>query len=330
MLWLILKLAARPSFWGVAARLYEVVAARPARFAFAGFDIIHHVGHGRELFGFAAAAAARELKIPFVVQPTCHPYHAGDSSLDHELYRKANRLLVHTRYEADYFSSKAYRCPIDVVGNGIEDCLDGEGERFRERFRISGPIILYIGRKDSQKGYYLTLEAYKQIRKSRPDVTLVCLGPGGQVASQARMEGIVDLDFASEQMKHDALAACSCLCVPSEGESFGLVYMEAGRYAKPIVARNVPVLRELLENGSAGLLLGTPNERGNWAALGPEELAVGVLNLLSSPDKCQKMGENGRRISEQFLWPRIIENFEASYYKELRRPQRQSLVAFTR
>jgi glycosyltransferase involved in cell wall biosynthesis len=328
ILWLILKAAARPALGGLAARLYEIVAGKPARAAFAGFDIIHHVGHGRELMGYAAAAAARDLKIPFLVQPTCHPFHAGDTPLDHRLYNKAGRLLVHSRYEADYFHSRRFRSPIDVVWNGIDDRTDGQAERFRKTFGVSGNIILYIGRRDSQKGYFLTLEAFKLIRRQRQDVTLVCLGPGEPTASSPKADAVLDLAFPSEQIKHDALAACACLCVPSEGESFGLVYMEAGRYGKPVIGRNVPVLRELLENGSAGLLLGTPDDKRNWAALRPDELAAGVLKLLSSPQECQRMGVNGRRISEQFLWPRIVEHFEAAYRKELLKSSSEPSIIF--
>src|SRR4029453_16691645 len=117
---------------------------------------------------------------------------------------------------------KSIRCPIDVVGNGIEARADGDAQRFRTRFGVAGPLILFIGRKDRQKGYLLLLDAFKILRRPRSNISLVCMGPAGaslvcseSTTSQQEMEGVIDLDFASEELKHDALAACTCLCVPS-------------------------------------------------------------------------------------------------------------------
>ena len=315
VLWFLGKCVVRPHLEGLAVTLYQFVSRKSARDAFAGMDVIHHVGEASPLSGFAATTAAKHWRVPFVVQPTCHPHHVGDSSLDLRLFAKADRLLVHTKYEANYLHQKSVRCPIDVVGNGIEDRADGDAERFRTRFGVTGPFILFIGRKDRQKGYPLLLDAFKVIRRQRPDISLVCMGPTESTAKQQAIEGLIDLDFTSEELKHEALAACTCVCIPSDGESFGLVYMEAGRYGKPAVGRNVAVLQELLNDGAAALLVGVPDEARNRAMLSPEVLATALLKLLSDPKECHRIGENCRTVSEQFLWPRAVKRFEASYYQ---------------
>ena len=237
---------------------------------------------------------------------------------------EADRLLVYTQYEADYLERKSLGCSIDVVGIGIEDRADGNAERFRTRFGVAGPFILFIGRKDRQKGYLLLLEAFKVLRRERPDVSLVCMGPTESTHKQREIEGLIDLDFTSEELKHDALAACTCLCVPSVGESFGLVYMEAGRYGKPAVGRKVAVLEELLHDGVAAVLLGVPDAAHNRAILTPEALAAALLKLLADPKECQRIGENCRAVSEQFLWPHVIKRFEASYYQAVEDFKRQA------
>jgi glycosyltransferase involved in cell wall biosynthesis len=317
VLWFLGKCVVRPHLEALAVNLYQFVSRKSARNAFAGMDVIHHVGEASPLSGFAAATAAKHWRVPFVVQPTCHPHHVGDSSLDLRLFAKADRLLVHTKYEANYLCQKSVRCPIDVVGNGIEDRADGNAEHFRARFGVAGPFILFIGRKDRQKGYLLLLDAFKVIRRQRRDISLVCMGPPVLGARQQEIEGLIDLDFTSEELKHDALAACTCVCIPSDGESFGLVYMEAGRYGKPAVGRRVAVLQELLNDGAAALLLGVPDEAHNRATLSPESLAAGLLKLLSDPKECHRIGENCRAVSEQFLWPRVVKRFEATYCQAL-------------
>jgi glycosyltransferase involved in cell wall biosynthesis len=312
-LWLLGKLVKRPRFEALAVVLYQLVARKPAREAFAGVDLVHHIGEAPTLTGFAAAKAARHWRVPFVISPTCHPHHVGDSPLDLRLYRQADRLLVYTQYEAQYLKQKLIGCPIDVVGIGIEDRSDGNAEQFRDSTGIAGPFILFIGRKDVQKGYPLLIDAFKIFRIQRPEFNLVCMGPAGSPPVAENVEGVVQLDFTSEKLKHDALAACTCLCVPSEGESFGLVYMEAGRYGKPVVGRNVPVLQELLGPGNAALLLGKPDSIRNEATLGPEDLADALLDLITNLPECRRLGENCRLVSEEFIWPRRIQRYEQSY-----------------
>jgi glycosyltransferase involved in cell wall biosynthesis len=219
------------------------------------------------------------------------------------------------------------KAPFDVVGNGIENRSDGNAERFRSRFGISGPIVLFIGRKDADKGCPMVLEAFRKIHAQRPDVSLVCMGPPGAVALEQGQAGLLDLDFADEDLKHDALAACTCLCVPSEGESFGLVYMEAGRYAKPVIARKLPVLEELLGTGKAGLLLGLPNRSTNSCELEVKELRDGILHLLSDPTECRRLGKACRQVSDEFVWPRIVQRFEEAYSEVLEQTTAQRSAA---
>ncbi len=313
MQWLISKCIHRGRFQKLGVWLYQLQARQPARAAFAGFDIVHHVGQATALIGFAAEDAARFYRVPFLVQPTCHPFQAGDDPLDHELFRRGDRLLVHTQFEAGHFSCSDYQMPVDVVGNGIEDRTDGDAHRFRAEFQIAGPMILFLGRKDVDKGYPLVMAAFQKIRARRSDVTLVCLGPPGGGQIKEKRAGVIDLEFVPEQTKHDALAACTCLCVPSEGESFGLVFMEAGRYRKPVIARRLPVLEELLENGRAGLLVGQPDVKNNRVPVSDDELADAIFELLDAPAKGAALGENCRRVSDRFIWPQIVLRFENAY-----------------
>jgi glycosyltransferase involved in cell wall biosynthesis len=309
---LIAKLREYPILWRLGVNLFRILA-RSSYKEFEGFDLIHYVGQSDQLFGFAAADAAAYYGIPFIVQPTCHPFVVGDSSMDCSLYRKAAMAMVHTRYEAAHLAPMLSGVAIDVVGNGIENRSDGNGEHFRDKYNIHGPMLLYIGRRDTDKGYGLVTEAFLNLRKSRDDVTLVCMGPSGGLA-KVDEPGIVHFDYADEQTKHDALAACTCLCVPSEGESFGLVYMEAGRYSKPVVARRLPVLEELLQNGRAGLLVGELVANKNIVHLTPENLAASLDQLISSLDLCKEIGQQCHLVSDQFTWDKVVINFESSYY----------------
>ena len=312
LLWVILKLAARPSWIGLAASLYKKTIIRPTKKALEGFDIIHHVGHSKSLAGFAEAQAASEYGIPFLVQPTAHPYHFGDSPLDFQLYHKASRLLVHTNYEREFFLEKGIQVPIDIVWNGIENRTDGKSDHFRNKHGINGPMFLYIGRKETDKGYPLVVQAFRQLREKFPEAILVCMGPGTPSKELEEVAGIIELDFAEETEKHDALAACTCLCVPSSGESFGLIYMEAGLYHKPVIARNIPVLRELL-GPDAAMLPGVIDVSKNTAFLESCELAKTMADILQNEIHSYDLGEKCYARATKYTWTNIIKEFEKSY-----------------
>lgn len=314
-MWLALKCVGRPRLNWLGIKLYQAVYARQLEDCFQGVDIIHHIGNGSEMIGFAAAAAARRLNVPFVVQPTIHPGQWGDSGIDFTLYQAADHLLVHTNYEQAFFRKKGQTGAISVVGNGIEDRQDGVGERFRRQHGITGRMILFVGRKESDKGYPLLLRSFAQLRQEFGDACLVCMGPG-KAASQGEAR-IIELGFCDEAAKHDALAACDLMCVPSEAESFGLIYMEAARYRKPMVARKLPVLEELLGTGNAAILVGKGNGLDNRVAISVEELTVEIARLLSDPAEQKRMGDNAFAVSQRFLWAAITARFEQTYQATL-------------
>jgi len=311
LMWFVLKCAGRPNLRPLGVKIYNAIYARKIQGFLKDADIIHHIGQGSEMIGFAAAASARRLGVPFVVQPTIHPGQWGDSEIDFALYRTADKLLVHTDYEKGFFERNGMTNEIDVVGNGIDDRDDGDGEKFRSEFNVKGPMILFVGRKDADKGYPLVLQAFARLRQKLKDVSLVCMGPG-QTAMQGA-EGVVEIGFAGEKTKHDALAACDLLCVPSEAESFGLIYMEAARYRKAILARRLPVLQELLGAENAAILAGSEDASDNRVEISADELAVELFRLLTNPDERKRIGENAFRVSRRFLWPAVVTRFEQAY-----------------
>ncbi len=313
MLWLAHKFCGREATRLLGVELY-CAAYMPSIWAFLkNSHLVHHVGQGSEMIGFVAEKVARRAGVPFLVQPTIHPGHWGDSPIDFLLYRRADRLLAHTEYEKEYFLDKGLRMPIDVVGNGIDDRQDGDAQRFRQKHRVEGPMILFLGRKDTDKGYQVLRAAHRVMRQK---ATLVCAGPQPQGSLPLEEGGwpVLELGFVSEQEKHDALAACDIFCMPSLGESFGLVYMEAGRYHKPLVCRPIPVLEELL----AGAAVFVGERVGHCGGrLNAEELAAALDDLLVNAEKRQELGGVAFEKSENFLWPRVVGRFLDAYQKSL-------------
>ena len=275
-------------------------------------DLVHYDGAGMEFLGFAAAKAARKCGKPFLVQPSVHIGQWGHLPVDLEFFRLADGFLAHSEVENHYLKCVTDgSVPIHLVYNGIDDILEGNGERFRAKHQIQGRMALYLGRKEEDKGYFLTRQAFQRIQLHMPDIQLVCAGPGEGLPSA---EKILELSYITEQDKADALAACEFVCVPSEGESFGLIFLEAGRARKPYLARDLELFEDLLgPNFKTGVRMGTRHGDGR-VGLCVEQLERAILDILALPlDIRQAMAQAGYQNASRFLWPVIVQRFLAAY-----------------
>lgn len=142
------------------------------------------------------------------------------------------------------------------------------------------PTFLMVGTVEPRKGQAQTLKAFELLWKQGADVNLVIVGKQGWM-----MESLIDsikthneldqrlfwMAGISDEYLEKIYAASSCLIAASEGEGFGLPLIEAAQHKLPIIARDIPVFREVVgEHGFyfTGL---TPNALANsvneWLAL---------------------------------------------------------------
>lgn len=281
------------------------------------YDLIHFDGSGHELWGYAALKAARKLGLPFVVQPSVHIGEWGVSSGDYDLFRQADALVVHSQAEKDHLMTDGDlpESLIQVVYNGIDDTRGGDAEAFRSKYDVAGPMVLFIGRKSVDKGYFLLHRAFRDVVAQFPDARLVMLGPTRTDFREDVDDDVpwqIEINDATEEEKRDALAACDVFCMPSRGESFGLGYMEAGLCGTPSIARDLPVLEDLLGRHGAAVLVGSRNEDGQ-VDVEEQEIAAAMIKLLQEDDLRGRMGQKAREQAETYLWPQIVHRFAAVY-----------------
>ena len=123
--------------------------------------------------------------------------------------------------------------------------------------RRLGPYVLALGGIEPRKGSIDLLEAFALLRRDRPDLTLV-LGGGETLfdyreyrarfearAVQLGVEPVVLGTLADDDVP-PLVAAASVLAMVSTKEGFGLAAMEALAAGVPVVARDLPVTREVL------------------------------------------------------------------------------------
>jgi glycosyltransferase involved in cell wall biosynthesis len=302
------RLVNRPPVARLGVATFSAAYRSPlARAIPSGVEVMHFVGTGWELLGFPALREARRRGAAFTIWPAIHPGVWGDSPLDARLYRAADAVLAQSDFERRTLvdlgveESKVHVMPLAPA---LE--RDGDGERFR-RSRGLGrrPLVLFVGRRQRYKGYHALREAMAAVVEAVPDACLVSVGPASEPPFPDAPEGShVDLGTCDEQEKADALAACDVFCMPSEGESFGIAYLEAWSFSKPVVAGSAPAVAELVRDGENGFRV--DNAAGAIAPV--------LVRLLLDPPLRERLGAAGRELQRRrYTWPAVVEAHESIF-----------------
>jgi glycosyltransferase involved in cell wall biosynthesis len=226
------------------------------------------------------------------------------------LRQAAVRLAI-----SDYTREGALRVnqavgPIEVVPLCLEERPpDGEVDAALLDRAGSG-FLLIVGRmavSERYKGHDCLLEAMPQIA-----ARLVIAGDGddrGRLEARTRAMGLAGrvlfTGFVSEATLGALYRRAAAFVMPSHGEGFGLVYLEAMRAAKPCLAARGGAAAEIVLDGETGWLVDP---------LDPQDIAAAANRLLADPARAQAMGEAGRQRGERLfsarrfherLWPHL-------------------------
>ncbi len=271
-------------------------------------DLIHNVYCGLTMVSEAACASAKKLNKPFVFSPlarTCDgDKSAWSSARMKRIYAQSDAIVALTEHEKKWLitqgveAAKIHVCPMASV---LSKHIDGQA--FRKQYALENqPFVLFLGRHDHDKGYHAVLAAAREVWKTQPDMHFVFFGPQTSESRQDFQENndprIHAIESPSQKLKSAALSECELLCVPSIKESLGVVYLEAWQMSKPVIAGDIPLLRELVEDAQGGLL----------SSQDPSKLAEAINTLLSDPALKAEMGRNGfNKVQQQYTWPVVSE-----------------------
>jgi glycosyltransferase involved in cell wall biosynthesis len=116
------------------------------------------------------------------------------------------------------------------------------------------PTFLSVGTIEPRKGQMQTLMAFERLWSQGVDVILVMVGKHGwNVSLLVEMlrchselnKRLFWMEGISDEYLEKIYAVSTCLIAASEGEGFGLPLIEAAQHKKPIIARDIPVFREV-------------------------------------------------------------------------------------
>jgi glycosyltransferase involved in cell wall biosynthesis len=202
-----------------------------------------------------------------------------------------------------------------VVGIGSEVPPDVSGLRARQKFGLTTPYFIYVGRIDANKGCAELFDHFASYAAvSERPLDLVLIGtPVMPIPSHPRIR---HLGFVSDADKFDAIAGATALVMPSYFESLSMVALEAWALGRPVLA-----------NGRCDVLVGQ-SQRSN-AGLYYEnaaEFRAAADRLLEDDTLARAMGKNGRAYySDNYAWP-VIEGKYLDMFERLKAaPVRRSM-----
>ncbi|GIW56727.1 MAG: hypothetical protein KatS3mg082_3131 [Nitrospiraceae bacterium] len=178
-------------------------------------------------------------------------------------------FLANSRHTWERFVACNPRCrgrPFRVVPLGIGNPCGAPVRRDREAAAL---VLGRMARTEDYKGHRELLEAWPHIMARIPEAQLWIAGDGDlrpELERLARKRGVQDrvtfFGFVTDEEKAELLSRCRCLAMPSRGEGFGLVYLEAMRVGTPCLVSTLDAGREVVNPPEAGLAVDPSDSRG--------------------------------------------------------------------
>ena len=246
------------------------------------------------------------------------PTAERDPALGLRIFRgsfRCVRALMYNSYEERALInavSSNDRVPGVVVGIGSEVPADPEPQRFRQATGIDGPVLIYVGRIDENKGCGELFDYFQRYARFSPQLTLVLAGtPVMPIPEHPRIR---HLGYVTDREKFDAMAAADLLVMPSYYESLSMVTLEAWAVGRPVLVNGrCDVLCGQCIRSNAGLYYGSY-----------EEFAETLHAIMSNRTLRRAMGGNGRAyFNAHYTWPVI----EGKYLDMLDRLEREDASA---
>jgi phosphatidylinositol alpha-1,6-mannosyltransferase len=175
------------------------------------------------------------------------------------------------------------------------------------------PTVLTVAQlKHSYKGHDVLIGALARVRARVPDVEWVIIGEGplrSRLEQLVRSTGVAQsvrfLGEVSERERNLWLRRADVFAMPSrqDGEGFGIAYLEASAYGKPVLAGNVAGALDAVADGISGVLV-DPDD--------PAAVGEALASLLLDREWAGRLGRAGAERARKFAWPIIAERVEAA------------------
>jgi len=176
--------------------------------------------------------------------------------------------------------------------------------------------IINNGGIDRRKNLINLITAFALVQTKIPQLKLVITGQNRNFLPVLKKEiqrkkltrKVIFTGFLKEEKLWGLLKNALCLCYPSKIEGFGLPIIEAFRTDTPVIASNIPILREI---GNNACLFVDPNQ--------PQVINQAIIKLAQTPKLQKELIARGRKRARIFSWKKTIKETTKIYNKFLKK-----------
>jgi glycosyltransferase involved in cell wall biosynthesis len=298
-------------------------------------DLVHTTLFEADLTGRLAATRARVPVVSSLVNVAYGHEHRGAPGLrpvkvraaqlaDLATARLTRRFHAISEYVADIMGRRLWIRSerIDVVPRGRDRALLGHPSPER-RVAVRAalgvapdvPLLLSAARHEYQKGLDVVIDALGDVRRRVPDAVLLIAGREGNLTPRMREimteRGVADAVrlLGPRSDVPDLLSAVDVFVAPSRWEGLGSAVLEAMAMHTPIVASDVPAIRETVGSEAYALLV----PPGDSAALA----AALVATFADAGAAARRAVAAGRRFEERYDIEPVVEGMLGFYARAL-------------
>lgn len=197
---------------------------------------------------------------------------------------------------------------IEIVHPGIDVDDLGLGEK------NSDPLVLYLGRLKQYKSLDVLLSAFKRVLKHMPNALLVIAGEGDELAhlraivySLRIQDSVTFAGRISHPEKIRLLQRAWVVVNPSLKEGWGITTIEANACGTPVIASDVPGLRDSVQDGDTGYLVPYGDDK---------KMANVIIDVLENSDVRERMSKKARKWSLRFDYREASAQFLRIIYEK--------------
>jgi glycosyltransferase involved in cell wall biosynthesis len=212
-----------------------------------------------------------------------------------------------------------------VIHNG-HDLLPQHEQEARDSVLVDGrPLIIGVGALKERKGYHVALKAVARLREQFPNLRYYMVGDDRDRKYVARLRAeIADLGLEHQAVitgrvsdarlqalyQQADLFLLTPINVGQSFEGFGIAYLEANSFGKPVVGSFGCGAEEAIEDGINGLLAPQHDDAA---------IADRAATILSDPTLASRLGAAGRSRAEGQTWATVARKYLDVYEQALRR-----------
>ncbi len=212
------------------------------------------------------------------------------SSYEKDALRWADAITVISKEAYDYYTKLGFQ--VSLVPNAIDiSSLPQNKERLYEK------QIIFAGRLSKEKGI---LDLMDMATKLPKDVHLVILGTGPEEEKMKELAkthtNVHYMGYIPKERTISLIRGSDILVQPSLAEGVSSTILEAMACKTPVITTDVGDNRELLKNGTCGIVL-EPNS--------PQKLLEEIINLLGNKQKADLLSQEAFKQVQKYDWSQV-------------------------